>query len=133
MLKKSVMINGVPRILVTKPDATLAEVIRNQLGLTGTKVGCNEGHCGACSVIMDGKLVRSCIVKMNKVPDWACITTIEGIGTPEKLDPIQKALILHGAPQCGFCMPGFVVSAKALLDRTHLHHVKTCAPGSRRI
>lgn len=111
------MINGVPRILVTKPDATLAEVIRNQLGLTGTKVGCNEGHCGACSVIMDGKLVRSCIVKMNKVPDWACITTIEGIGTPEKLDPIQKALILHGAPQCGFCMPGFVVSAKALLEQ----------------
>ena len=117
MLKKSVMINGVPRIIVTEPGTSLADVLRGQLMLTGTKVGCNEGHCGACSVIMDGKLVRSCIVKMEKVPDWACITTVEGIGTPEKLDPIQKALILHGAPQCGFCMPGFVVSSKVLLEQ----------------
>ncbi len=117
MLKKSVMINGVPRIIITEPGASLADVLRGQLMLTGTKVGCNEGHCGACSVIMDGKLVRSCIVKMEKVPDWACITTVEGIGTPEKLDPIQKALILHGAPQCGFCMPGFVVSSKVLLEQ----------------
>ncbi|MHB8086608.1 MAG: molybdopterin-dependent aldehyde oxidoreductase [Anaerolineaceae bacterium] len=116
MLKKSVMINGVPRIIIAEPDASLADVLRGQLHLTGTKVGCNEGHCGACSVIMDGKLVRSCITKMSKVADWACITTVEGIGTPENLDPIQKALILHGAPQCGFCMPGFVVSSKALLE-----------------
>jgi len=116
MLKKSVMINGVPRIIIAEPDASLADVLRGQLGLTGTKVGCNEGHCGACSVIMDGKLVRSCITKMSKVAEWACITTVEGIGTPEKLDPIQKALILHGAPQCGFCMPGFVVSTKVLLE-----------------
>jgi len=116
MLKKSVMINGVPRIIIAEPDASLADVVRGQLGLTGTKVGCNEGHCGACSVIMDGKLVRSCITKMSKVAEWACITTVEGIGTPEKLDPIQKALILHGAPQCGFCMPGFVVSTKVLLE-----------------
>ena len=117
MLKKSVMINGVPRIIVTEAGISLADVLRGQLGLTGTKVGCNEGHCGACSVIMDGKLVRSCIVKMDKVPEWACITTVEGIGTPDHLDPIQKALILHGAPQCGFCMPGFVVSSKALLEQ----------------
>lgn len=116
MLKKSLMINGLPRVIVTEPDASLAAVLRGQLGLTGTKVGCNEGHCGSCSVILDGKLVRSCIVKMKKVPEWACITTVEGIGTPEKLDPIQKALVLHGAPQCGFCMPGFVVSAKVLLE-----------------
>ena len=111
------MINGIPRIIVADPDASLASVIRGQLGLTGTKVGCNEGTCGACSVILDGKLVRSCVTKMSKVPDWACITTVEGIGTPEKLDPIQKALVLHGAPQCGFCMPGFVVSTKALLEQ----------------
>lgn len=116
MLKKSVMINGVPRIIIAEPEASLADVLRGQLGLTGTKVGCNEGHCGSCSVIMDGKLVRSCIIKMSKVAEWACITTVEGIGTPEKLDPIQKALILHGAPQCGFCMPGFVVSTKVLLE-----------------
>ena len=117
MLKKSVMINGVPRVIVAEPDASLTSVIREQLGLTGTKVGCNEGHCGSCSVIMDGKLVRSCITKMSKVPEWACITTVEGIGTPDNLDPIQKALILHGAPQCGFCMPGFVVSSKVLLEQ----------------
>lgn len=117
MLKKSVMINGVPRILLTDPEASLADVLRGQLGLTGTKVGCNEGHCGSCSVIMDGKLVRSCIVKMKKVPDMACITTVEGVGTPDNLHPIQKALVLHGAAQCGFCMPGFVVSTKVLLEK----------------
>ncbi len=117
MLKKSVMINGIPQILVTDPEATLADVLRGQLGLTGTKVGCNEGHCGSCSVIMDGKLVRSCIVRMSKIPEMACITTVEGIGAPANLHPIQKALVIHGAAQCGFCMPGFVVSTKVLLDK----------------
>jgi aldehyde oxidoreductase len=116
MLKKSVMLNGQPRVIIADPEATLAGVLREQLALTGTKVGCNEGHCGACSVIMDGKLVRSCIVKMKKVADWACITTVEGIGTPKDMHPIQKALVLHGAAQCGFCMPGFVVSTKVLLE-----------------
>lgn len=116
MLKKSVMINGQPRIIIADPEASLADVLRGQLGLTGTKIGCNEGHCGSCSVIMDGKLVRSCIVKMKKVEDWSCITTVEGVGTPENLHPIQKALVLYGAAQCGFCMPGFVVSTKALLE-----------------
>jgi aldehyde oxidoreductase len=117
MLKKSVMLNGLPKIIVADPEASLADVLRGQLGLTGTKVGCNEGHCGSCSVIMDGKLVRSCIIKMKKVPDWACITTVEGIGTPANLHPIQKALVLHGAAQCGFCMPGFVVSTRVLLEQ----------------
>ena len=117
MLKKSVMVNGRPRVIIADPEATLADVLRGQLALTGTKVGCNEGHCGSCSVIMDGKLVRSCIVKMKKVPDWACITTVEGIGTPTDMHPIQKALVLHGAAQCGFCMPGFVVSTKVLLEQ----------------
>lgn len=103
MIKKSIMVNGIPRIIIADPEATLAEVLRVQLGLIGTKVGCNEGHCGSCSVIMDGKLTRSCIVRMNKVPDWACITTVEGIGTPKDMHPIQKALVFHGAAQCGFC------------------------------
>ena len=117
LLKKNVMLNGTPRVIVADPEASLADVIRGQMGLTGTKVGCNEGHCGSCSVIMDGKLVRSCVVKMKKVPDWACITTIEGIGTPNHLHPIQKAMLLHGAAQCGFCIPGFVVSASVLLEQ----------------
>lgn len=117
MLKKSLFVNGVNKMLIVDPESTLADVLRRQLLLTGTKVSCNEGHCGACSVILDGKLVRSCIVKMKKVPDGASVTTVEGIGTPHNLHPIQKAMVLHGSAQCGFCMPGFVVSSKALLDQ----------------
>jgi aldehyde oxidoreductase len=116
MEKKVLNINGVPRTIIVNPEASLADVIRAQLGLTGTKVGCGMAQCGACSVIMDGKLVRSCVTKMKKVEEGADITTVEGIGTPGNLHPIQAALVAHGAPQCGFCMPGFVVSAKALLD-----------------
>ncbi len=116
MEKKVLNINGVPRTIIVNPEASLADVLRAQLGLTGTKVGCGMAQCGACSVIMDGKLVRSCVTKMKKVEEGADITTVEGIGTPDNLHPIQAALVAHGAPQCGFCMPGFVVSAKALLD-----------------
>ena len=116
MLKKSLIINNRNRTLIVEPESTLADVLRKQLHLTGTKVSCNEGYCGACSVIMNDQLVRSCIVKMKNVPDGAHVTTVEGIGTPQNLHPIQKAMILHGAAQCGFCIPGFVVSAKVLLD-----------------
>jgi aldehyde oxidoreductase len=73
--------------------------------------------CGACNVIVDGKLVRSCVTKMKRIPNLAKITTIEGIGSPLNLHPIQKAFIFHGAIQCGFCTPGFVVSTKVLLDQ----------------
>lgn len=117
MQKKLLVINGIPKTLVVDPEATLADVLRKQLLLTGTKVSCNDGHCGACSVILDGKLTLSCIVKMKRVPEGANIVTVEGIGTPEKLHVIQKAFIVYGAAQCGFCIPGFVVSTKALLDR----------------
>jgi aldehyde oxidoreductase len=116
MLKKSLLINGVNKILIIDPETSLADVLRKQLLLTGTKVSCNDGHCGACSVIVDGKLTLACLTKMKKVPDGASITTVEGIGTPEKLHPIQMAFAIHGAAQCGFCTPGMVVSAKALLD-----------------
>ena len=117
MQKKSLVINGQIKTVIVNPESKLSDVLRKQLFLTGTKVSCDDGICGACSVILDGKLVRSCIIKMKRVPDGARITTVEGIGTPELLHPIQKALILYGAPQCGFCMPGFVVSIKALLDQ----------------
>jgi aldehyde oxidoreductase len=117
MEKKVLNVNGVPRTIIANPDASLADVLRGQLGLTGTKVGCGTAHCGACSAILDGKLVRSCVIKMKKVEDGATVTTVEGIGTPDNLHPIQMALVAHGAPQCGFCMPGFVVSVKALLDQ----------------
>jgi len=114
--KKDLYINGSMRPMIVDGESTLAEVLRKQLGLTGTKVGCRAGQCGICSVILDGKVVRSCIVKMKNAADRAHVTTIEGIGTPENLHPLQLAFIKTGAPQCGFCIPGFIVSAKALLD-----------------
>ncbi len=116
LYRKELVVNGNRIHIVVDQEKTLASVIREQMGLTGTKVGCNAGQCGVCSVILDGKVTRSCVVKMKKVPDGAKITTIEGIGTPDNLHPIQLAFIKHGAAQCGFCTPGFIVSAKALLD-----------------
>ncbi|SDP63208.1 Aerobic-type carbon monoxide dehydrogenase, small subunit, CoxS/CutS family [Desulforhopalus singaporensis] len=101
---------------MVEADTTLAQVLRSNLMLTGTKIGCNEGQCGACSVLIDGKVVRSCAMKMRRIKDGATITTIEGIGTPEDLHPLQVAWIVHGGAQCGFCTPGFIVSAKGLLD-----------------
>lgn len=117
MDKKILVINGVTKTVITDPEATLGDTLRRQLLLTGTKMSCEEGHCGMCSVLLDGKLTLSCLVKMKKVPEGAKITTVEGIGTPDNMHPIQMALVAVGAPQCGFCMPGFVVSAKALLDQ----------------
>ncbi len=117
MEQKKLYINGILTAVIAAPEENLANVLREQLHLTGTKVGCGQGQCGACSVILDGKLVRSCITSMRRVPDGACVTTVEGVGTQNDLHPVQLALIHHGAPQCGFCMPGFVVSAKALLDK----------------
>ncbi|HNU70215.1 MAG TPA: molybdopterin-dependent oxidoreductase [Thermodesulfobacteriota bacterium] len=117
MQKKEIKVNGVSRTVIADPEASLADILREQLGLTGTKVGCGTAHCGACSVILDGKLVRSCVTKMKRVEEGARVTTVEGIGTPDNLHPIQLALVAYGAPQCGFCMPGFVVSIKALLDQ----------------
>ncbi|MCL2790156.1 MAG: molybdopterin-dependent oxidoreductase [Desulfobulbus sp.] len=117
MFTKMFVVNGVPRQLLVDKDAMLSDVLREQLQLTSVKVGCGQGQCGACSVILDGKLVRSCMTKMSRVPDNAAITTLEGIGTSGNLHPLQHAWIFHGGAQCGFCTPGFIVSAKALLDQ----------------
>lgn len=114
--QKRLFINGVEYNIMVSAEASLATVLREQLGLTGTKVGCGEGQCGVCSVLLNGKVVRSCATKMRRVEEGSAITTIEGIGTMDNLHPIQKAFSLHGAVQCGFCSPGFVVSAKGLLD-----------------
>ena len=119
MLKKTLFVNGVEKRVVVDPNATLADVLRKQLLLLGTKVGCGKGECGACTVILDGKVTRSCIVKMKRVPDDAQIITIEGVGTRESLHPLQLSWMIHGAAQCGFCTPGFIVSAKALLDQNN--------------
>ncbi|MFH1114362.1 MAG: molybdopterin cofactor-binding domain-containing protein [Pseudomonadota bacterium] len=116
MIKRNVNLNGINKIVVADPEASLADVVREQLGLTGTKVGCGKGQCGACSVIMNGKLIKSCMTKMKRVQDGAEIVTIEGIGTPGNLHALQLAWTVHGGAQCGFCSPGFIVSSKALLD-----------------
>ena len=114
--KMTLKINGADRMFICNPEKdTLADVIR-RLGLTGTKVGCGTGVCGACTVILDGKLVRSCTKKISKVEEYSEITTIEGIGQPNFLHPLQVAFMHHGAVQCGFCTPGFIVSAYQLLQ-----------------
>ena len=110
-------INGAERIIVCNPEVDSLAAVLRRIGLTGTKIGCNCGQCGACSVILNGDVVRSCIKKMKTMQDYAKITTIEGIGTPENLHPIQMAWITYGGVQCGFCSPGFIVSAYALLQK----------------
>lgn len=117
MIRQTLRVNGVNREVVTEADQTLANVIREQLGLTGTKIGCGQAQCGCCNVILDDKLVRSCVTKMSKVADGASVVTVEGIGNPDNLHPIQLAWIVHGGAQCGFCTPGFIVSVKALIDQ----------------
>ena len=108
-------INGRVRELLCEPRQTLLEVLRDALGLTGVKEGCSNGNCGACTVLMNGKAVNSCLVLAVEVQD-ADITTIEGLGTPDGLDPIQEAFLEDAALQCGICTPGIILSTKALLD-----------------
>jgi aldehyde oxidoreductase len=108
-------INGVDRPVLCDPENDNLAVAIRRLGLTGTKIGCGTGVCGACSIILNGKVVRSCTKKMKSVPEFSEITTIEGIGTPQHLHPLQQAWITYGGVQCGFCSPGFIVSAYQLL------------------
>jgi len=109
-------INGARRMLVCDPDKDTLAIVLRRMGLTGVKIGCEAGQCGACSVILDGEVVRSCTKKMKYVKENSEVTTIEGIGTPTNLHPLQRAWITYGGVQCGFCTPGFIVSAKGLLD-----------------
>ena len=110
------ILNGEPVQAEIEPHLTLLQLLRDELELTGTKEGCSMGECGACTVLLDGKTLNSCIFPALEV-EGKSVTTIEGIaGAKGDLHPIQKAFIEHGAIQCGFCTPGMVLSAKALLD-----------------
>ncbi|MBI2866903.1 MAG: (2Fe-2S)-binding protein [Chloroflexi bacterium] len=99
-----------------EPRQSLLEVLRDVLGLTGSKEGCNDGNCGACSVILDGRLVNACLVLGAEI-NGKTVTTVEGIARPEGVHPVQQAFLEHAALQCGVCTPGFIVASKALLDR----------------
>lgn len=110
-------INGVERFIICDPEKELLSDMLRRIGLTGVKVGCGVGQCGACSVILNGALVRSCVKKVKNVPEFSKIETIEGLGTASNLHPLQLAWIVYGGVQCGFCAPGFIISAKALLDQ----------------
>jgi len=110
------MLNGEPVEFLCEPIETLLDALRNRLNLTGTKEGCATGDCGACSVLFNRRLVPSCLMLAAEI-DGQDVLTIEGIAQGETLHPIQRKLLEHAALQCGICTPGFVVSAKALLDQ----------------
>ena len=108
-------LNGEEVTVEVKPSTLLVEVLRDQLELTGTKVACGEGECGACTVLLDGQPVNSCLVPALKVQGRE-VLTVEGLAPLGELHPLQKAFVEHGAVQCGYCTPGMLMSAKALLD-----------------
>ena len=109
-------INGEEQEFLADERDSLLEALRERLFLTGAKEGCNNGNCGACAVIMDGRLVNSCCVLAAEV-QGADITTVEGLAGPEKLHPLQQAFLEEAALQCGICTPGFLMSSKALLEK----------------
>ncbi|MBI2202759.1 MAG: (2Fe-2S)-binding protein [Candidatus Rokubacteria bacterium] len=110
-------VNGQTRDVPVQPTRTLLDVVRDDLGLTGAKRGCDLGACGACTMLLDGRPVNACLVLAVEA-EGAEIVTIEGIAAGGRLDPIQQAFVEHGAVQCGFCTPGLVLATKALLEAT---------------
>jgi aerobic carbon-monoxide dehydrogenase small subunit len=111
----SAVINGEPTEFLCETQQTLLDVLRDEIGLTGSKEGCASGDCGACSVIVDGRLVCSCLV-LGCEAEGTTITTIEGVAQGDHLHPVQQKFLEHAALQCGFCTPGLIVASKALLD-----------------
>jgi carbon-monoxide dehydrogenase small subunit len=109
-------INGDDTEFLCEPRQSLLEVLRDELHLTGAKEGCNNGNCGACNVLLDGRLVNSCLVLGVEI-EGCSVTTVEGLATAEGLHPLQQKFLENAALQCGICTPGFIVAAKALLDQ----------------
>lgn len=131
-LPVSVTVNGAARTGSFEPRTTLAEALRDSWGLTGTKIGCDRGACGACTVLLDGVPVNSCLTLVHDA-DRRKVTTIEGLGSPEAMSPLQKAFVDADALQCGFCTPGMVVSCSALLakkPRPTEHDVREAVSGN---
>ncbi|MEJ5203467.1 MAG: (2Fe-2S)-binding protein [Anaerolineales bacterium] len=115
-IQVSLKVNGKKYRLETPPNRTLLEVLREDLGLTGAKDGCSSGECGACTVLLDGRAVNSCLVLIGSA-DGHSIETVEGLQKAGMPHPLQKAFVEKGAVQCGFCTPGMLMAAKALLDQ----------------
>jgi xanthine dehydrogenase YagT iron-sulfur-binding subunit len=111
-------INDREHRISVQPWETLLDLLRNRIGLTGTKKGCDQGQCGACTVLIDGRRINSCLV-LAIAKDGASITTIEGLGSPERLHPLQQAFVDHDALQCGYCTPGQICSAVGLMTEGH--------------
>ena len=111
----SATINGEPMEFLAQPYETLLEVLRNEVGLTGSKEGCGNGNCGACNVVLNGQLVNSCCV-LGVEANGGTIETIEGVAQGDRLHPLQQSFLEEAALQCGICTPGFIVAAKALLE-----------------
>lgn len=109
-------VNGVARTIETEAERPLLDVLREELGLTGTKYGCGEGQCRACTVLLDGKEAPSCVTTMRMVGQRR-VTTIEGLAAKERLHPVQQAFVDEAAMQCGYCTPGMILAATALLER----------------
>ncbi len=124
------VLNGQPRTLTLAPRVTLLDALRDHAGLTGTKKGCDRGQCGACTVLVDGQRVNSCLT-LAVMHEGASVTTIEGLGTPQALHPLQAAFVQHDAFQCGYCTPGQVCSAVALLAEAREGHASAATPDVR--
>ncbi len=117
MIEISLNINGRPHKVTFEPSLSLLDLLRNDLGYKGAKLCCNTGECGACTILLNGKTVNSCVV-LAADANGAEIVTVEGLADGDRLHPVQQAFIDTGAVQCGYCTPGFIISIKALLDRS---------------
>jgi carbon-monoxide dehydrogenase small subunit len=126
------VLNGKPVVVSTRPNITLVDLLREGLGLTGTKKGCEVGECGACTVLMDGQPMNACLILAPTV-EGRSVLTIEGVAHGEELHPIQRALVDAGAIQCGYCTPGMVLALKALFDvnpRPNREEIVTAVSGN---
>lgn len=132
MTAVTIRVNGETRNASVPPEITLLDLLRDHFNLTGAKLGCDVGDCGACTVLVDGQAVNACLMLAGQA-DGRAVLTIEGLATRDRLHPIQKAFEDHGSLQCGFCGPGVILSAKALLDENpnpSVHEIKDALSGN---